>query len=100
MKYPIVENLPVARFFYKGAHSHPVRRTVLIIEANKDYIRGYELREGKIVRTANRAPIKTYLRNRIAKGKSLRPDNYIRTTNPEKSTLIRTKLIDIVEIGA
>jgi hypothetical protein len=46
MEYPIIRNKPVAQFWYKGTHSHPVKRTVLITEQTKDYFKGYEVREG------------------------------------------------------
>ena len=100
MMYEIVRNTPVARFWYKGNHSHPVRRTVLVIEQTKEYIRGYELREGKNVRVASRAPVKTYRRDAIAKGQSLRLDNPLRKSSPKKSTLIRKPLMDLIEQGA
>lgn len=68
-KYPIVRNLPVAKFYYQGNHSHPVRRTVLVIENTKDKIVGYELREGKTVRSYKQMTkyIKTYSKAKIAK---------------------------------
>ena len=100
MKYDIVRNTPVARFWYKGTHTHPVRRTVLVIESTKEYLRGYELREGRIVRTAGKAPIKTYRRERIARGASLRVDSPIRKLYPQKSTLVRKTLLDVIESGA
>lgn len=100
MKYPIVDHLPCARFWYKGTHTHPVRRTVLIVEQTRDTISGYELREGRVIRTAGKAPIKTYSRSRIAKGNSLRIDNPIRKLHPNKSTLIRKPLLDLIETGA
>ena len=64
--HPILHKRPVARFYYTGSHTHPVRRTVLLIETKPDYIRGYELREGGKVREFKDAPIKTYTRSRIA----------------------------------
>lgn len=100
MKYDLVPNSPVARFWYKGTHTHPVRRTVLVIESTKEYIRGYEIREGRIIRTAGKAPIKTYRRERIARGVSLRTDSPIRKLYPNKSTLVRKNLLDIIESGA
>ncbi len=100
MKYDIVRNTPVARFWYKGTHTHPVRRTVLVIESTKEYIRGYELREGRTVRTAAKAPVKTYRRDRIARGASLRVDSPIRKLYPQKSTLVRKTLLDVIESGA
>lgn len=99
MKYEIVKNLPVAKFFYKGSHSHAVRRTVLVIESTGEYIKGYELREGTITRIAEKAPIKTYCRCKIARGANLRAENPIRKKAPEKSTLIRKPLMDIIKTG-
>ena len=100
MKYEIVKHLPIARFFYKGSHTHPVRRTVLVTESNRDYICGYELRDGNAVKTASKAPIKSYRRDKISKGIGLRAENPIRKLAPTKSTLVRKTLLDIVEIGA
>lgn len=99
MKHEIKKNLPIAKFWYKGTHTHPVRRTVLIIESNKNYIKGYELRNGNKTTVASKAPIKTYSRSKIAKRENLRAENPLRTKNPQKSTLIRTTLIKIIESG-
>ena len=67
--YQPVNKLPIAKFYYQGNHSHPVRRTVLIVEENKDQIRGYELREGKTTRTLTEVSkcIKSYRKDKIAK---------------------------------
>jgi hypothetical protein len=66
MKHDVLKKQPVARFFYKGNnHSHPVRRTVLIIKTSKKIITGYELREGDVVHSLDEAPIKSYRRDRI-----------------------------------
>ena len=100
MKYDLVSALPVARFYYKGNHTHPVKRTILVIESNKNILRGYELREGNITRSFSKAPIKSYTRSKIAKGNNLRVENPIRKNNPKKSTLIRRTLINLIEIGA
>jgi hypothetical protein len=97
MKYNLVDNVPVARFYYKGNHTHPVRRTVLITESTRDYVKGYELREGNVVRLASKAPIKTYNRNKIAKGVNLRTSNQKLISN--KSTLVRRPLMDLIESG-
>jgi len=97
MKYNLVDNVPVARFWYKGNHTHPVRRTVLVTESTKTYIKGYELRDGNVVCTASKAPIKTYNRSKIAKGLNLRskPKN----VNLKKTTLVRRPLMDLIEVG-
>lgn len=99
LKYKIIETMPVARFFYKGSHSHPVRRTILITESNQNYLFGYELREGNTVRIAAKAPLKSYRRDKIAKGGNLRLENPLRKLIPTKSTLIRKPLLNILEIG-
>lgn len=63
----LIKNDPVAKFYYKGSHSHPVRRTVLILEITPNTITGYEVREGKTLRNLNKAKIKSYSRKKIAK---------------------------------
>ena len=100
--YPIRRNLPVAKFYYQGSHSHPVRRTVLITESTPRYIRGYELREGAEVRTFPESPIKTFARSKIAKvGQCGRR---LRSRTPQKyhtnSTFQTLPLVDLVKEGA
>lgn len=101
--YKLVNTHPVARFYYKGSHSHPVRRTVLITEATDDRIVGYEVRTGGIVRPPNAAPIKSFLRRKIAKVKQLRMskkrDSLIISRGPMVSTLKRTRLHDYLFTG-
>ena len=99
--YDVVRNAPVARFYYKGSHSHPVRRTVLVIETTPTLIRGYELRTGSIVRPFNKAPVRSYTRSKIATigqcGCRLRkrtPKKY-----HEKTTFSRNGLLDLVKEG-
>jgi hypothetical protein len=96
MKYALVDNVPVARFWYKGNHTHPVRRTVLVTKSTKTQICGYELRDGNIVRPASKAPIKTYNRSKIAKGVNLRNKKGVDLT---KTTLVRRPLMDLIEVG-
>lgn len=99
MKYDVVKDYPVARFWYKGNHSHPVRRTILVTKQDKETITGYELREGRKIRPAKYAPVKTFKREKIAKTNNLRPDNPLRKNNQIKSTLVRKPLIDLIESG-
>jgi hypothetical protein len=73
---------------------------VLVIEENREMIRGYELREGRNVRSLNQAPIKTYNRSRIAKGRQLRVDSQTRKEAPDKSTLMRKNLLNLIAEGA
>lgn len=69
MKNKLVSKLPIACFYYKGAHSHPVRRTVFITKETKDKIVGYELREGNQVRSLQNVKNfeKIYLKSDIAR---------------------------------
>jgi hypothetical protein len=99
MKYDIVDNVPVARFWYKGNHTHPVRRTVLVTESTKTHIKGYELRDGNVVRTASKSPIKTYIRSKIAKGINLRGGPSKQKVALKKSTLVRKPLLDLIKAG-
>ena len=100
--YPVRRNLPVARFYYQGSHSHPVRRTVLITESTSRYLRGYELREGSEVRSFLDAPIKTFTRKKIAK---IRQCGFrLRSRTPkikhDSSTFQTENLMDLVKKGA
>ena len=102
--YPVIRNLPVARFFYQGGkHTHPVRRTVLLIESTRSYIRGYEMREGSRTRSYKTAPIKTYRRNKIANIDQIDLRRTLRSRTPlnelEKTTLTRTHLVNLVKHG-
>jgi hypothetical protein len=98
-KPEIITNMPVAKFWYKGSHTHPVRRTVVLVEATKDYLKGFELREGKTVRALSRSPIKTYVRGKIAKAKSLRTNNPLRILDPERTTLVRRPMSELNNAG-
>jgi hypothetical protein len=95
----LVSNLPVARFWYKGTHTHPVRRTVLITAQTDESFTGYELREGNAVRTENTAPLKTYCRKKIARTHSLRLDNPLRRSKTNRSTLVRRSYNDLTKTG-
>ena len=66
--YEPVSKLPVAKFYYQGTHSHPVRRTVLVVEESKNQIVGYELREGNTMRNFVESSkfIKSYSKDKIA----------------------------------
>lgn len=101
LKYPVVRNLPVARFYYQGNHTHPVRRTVIVTELTPKLIKGYEVREGSTTRTLSSAPIKSFSRSKIAQvGQCGRR---LRKRTPEKdyknSTLTRDGLLNILTNG-
>jgi hypothetical protein len=105
--YDLVAKKPVARFFYQGKHSHPVRRTVLVTNETETAITGYELREGTKVRSAQEAVtsgcVKTYRKDRIA-----RWGDYSRLTrnsrnfwrDPNQSTLDREPIMTVFVQGA
>lgn len=101
MKNNFVRNLPVARFFYKGSHSHPVKRTVLIVKKNNKIAVGYELREGMEKRSFQNAPIKTYRLDRIAKINQIDKRCSLRkqVDNFEVSTFQRYPLVNLIENG-
>ena len=92
-------NEQYAKFWYKGSHSHPVRRTVLIKTMNDQFIEGYELREGNKVKSPNKASLKKYCRTKIAQHKNLRLDNPLRNQNPNKSTLKMCSPANITNSG-
>lgn len=102
-KYKLVNTHPVARFYYKGGHSHPIRRTVLITDSTDSHITGYEVRAGDITRQPNAAPIKTYVRSKIARVKnrriSLERNKMIISGQGMKSTLQRSRLYDYLFTG-
>ena len=100
LKYQPIRNLPVARFYYQGSKSHPIRRTVLVTEANGKFIKGYELRCGSETRTATNAPIRTFCRTKIANFGDLRTDSSDRKRNRKTATtLSRSGLLDLVAVG-
>lgn len=99
MKYKVVEDMPVAKFYYQGSHSHPIRRTVVIIESGENFIRGYEVREGYTVRKLKESPVKTFLLNKIATLDKLGARKH-RKPGPNKTSLKRLELIDLLANGA
>ena len=97
LKYEPVRTLPVARFYYGN---RPVRRTVLVIESNSRYIKGYVLRRGNETFSISNAPIRTFTRSKIATFGDLRKDNKQRRRNRlGTTTLTRTGLLDLVVSG-
>lgn len=94
---------PVFRFFYKGSHSHPVRRTVLVFKKTRHYILGYEVRNGNEVCSFENAPVKRYLIGKIARyGQDckLRRSKANKSRNPQESTLVRSGLREYFQYGA
>lgn len=98
MDYKVVSKKPVAKFYYKGHHSHYVRRTILVIKSDKYSITGYELRCGNNTYSLKKATIKTYLKSKIAKCSQIGPANH-KEPGPDVSTLSRSNLLEILETG-
>ena len=103
--YDLVTKKPVARFYYKGTHTHPVRRTVLVIEDRDNMIIGYEIREGGVVRDIGEATktIKSYRKDRIAKWgdySRLRMSSKTFMKNPDSTTLEREPIMSMFTEGA
>jgi len=101
-EYEPVKELPVARFYYKGSHSHPIRRTVLVIEENSTIITGYELREGNKTRNYTDNVIRSYRKDKIAKFgdySRLRRNrrNYMKKNT--ESTLERFSFLNLLKKG-
>ena len=103
-KYALTRNQPVARFFYQAQrHTHPVRRTVLVIESTSTLITGYEMREGAMTRSFGQAPIKSYRRDRIASINEIDSRRTLRKETPRSkqkdTTLVRSDLMSFVTEG-
>ena len=98
MNYELVKNKPAAKFFYRGTHSHPIKRTVLITEQNQDWIKGYEVREGSVVREVADAPIKTFSREKVATTSQLRADNPLKNKK-DACTLERMSMTALEKAG-
>lgn len=104
VKYDFVKTRPVARFYYQGSHSHPVRRTVILIEQTNDLIVGYEVREGYKTRSIKNAPVKTFKRSRIARVSQIDRKCSLRKraecgAELDRSTLVREDLASFVKTG-
>lgn len=105
--YDLVSNKPVAKFFYQGSHSHPIRRTVLVIEDTSTQIVGYEFRCGNAVRSVAQAldenSVKTYRKDRIPKWgdySRLRMTSNTFLKDPKKTTLERFPILVMFTDGA
>ena len=103
--YDLVTHKQVARFYYKGNHSHPIRRTVLVIEDRDNLIIGYEIRCGSTVRTVTEAldSVKSYRKSDIAKWgdyKRLRMSSKTFMKDPEETTLERLPIMTMFTEGA
>jgi hypothetical protein len=104
-EYPVVRQQTVAKFFYEGSHSHPVRRTVVLIEDRPFQLIGYELREGHDIRPFESAPIKSYNKGQIAtigqvdQRRKIVSEARKQGRSPGTSTLRRNDLLDLAKVG-
>ena len=103
--YGLVGKKPLARFYYKGRHSHPVRRTVLIIEETDTLLTGYEVREGSIQRTPEEALkyVRSYRKDRIVRWgdySRLRMSSKTFFKRPNRTTLERFPIVSLFLDGA
>lgn len=95
----ILKTLPVAKFFYQGNHSHPIRRTVLLVQNRATYLLGYEIRAGNEVFDINTASLKKYKKSKIAKVGDycrLRNQRKYHNTPANQSTLVRMNLLEVI----
>lgn len=88
MSYDVIRNQPVAKFLYKGNHSHPIRRTVLLTEVDKNILKGYEVRCGNETIDVDMAPVKSFRRDKVASVKG-----------SDVSTLQRMSISKLEEVG-
>jgi len=100
----LVKKTPIWRFYYKGSHSHPVRKVVAIIERTGNVVTGYELRSGKSVySTLETAPVKSYRLDKIAKIKSVDKRLPLRKSAKkselELSTLRKSGILSVLTEG-
>lgn len=91
----------VAGFYLKDGHTHPVCRKVLVTSETNDTITGYEIREGRVIRSFldARNYLKTYNKADIARyGDYCRLKKAKRNSdkNDAESTLERYDLISIM----
>lgn len=98
-EYKFVKDKPVAKFYYKGQHKCPIKRTIIIVEVKENIITGYELREGSIVRSYKNAPIKSYRRSSIAKANEIDRRKSKDYKDLNSSTFKRMSLRELVKFG-
>ncbi len=99
MKRNLLKTKPVAKFFYKGSHSHPVRRTVLLDTVTSTHIGGYEIRCGNETFSLQDAPYRSYSRNKIAKSGDycrIKRTRKYKNLSDSHTTLERMELVDVI----
>ncbi len=94
----VIKYKPVATFYYRGNHSHPVRRTILVIKSTPTYLCGYELREGSTTRKLRKAPVKSFTKKKIATLSDLGARKH-RKPGPNVTSLKRKNLLELITEG-
>ena len=101
----IADKMPVAKFWYKGSHTHPVLKVGLVIadRTNDDIITMYMFKDGQKTFPIGKNPIRSFRRDKISKHYSLRQEVRQRLgvtpATAHKSTLIRKELCEVVHAG-
>lgn len=91
--FGLVRNLPVWRFYYKGTHSKPIRTTIAVVSNTPKVVTGYVLRRGNnVCATLQDAKIHSFKKSEIAKCNQ--------TSKPNKSTLTKHSIVDLIVSGA
>lgn len=95
----VLRKKPIAKFFYQGNHSHPIRRTVILDKNTTDYIAGYEIRSGNDVFTLQEAPYKQYSKAKIARAGDycrIRRTKKYQNVSADTTTLERLELLEVI----
>lgn len=95
----ILKRRPVAKFYYKGHHSHPVRRTVLLVRNTSTYLFGFEIRAGNETFSLKTASIKRYNKSKIAKVGDycrIKEKKKYQDTSATQTTLERLELLEVI----
>lgn len=98
--FPLVRNLPVWKFYYKGNHTHPVRTTIAVIENTANNVTGYVLRRGnEVFMRLQDAQIRTFTKSEIASYDQI--DNRSKKASKStRSTLTKHNIVDLIVQGA
>ena len=102
--YDLVKNMTVAKFFYKGHHTHPVLKVGLVIKdrTNERMITMYVLRDGKQTYSLANAPVRSFTREKIAKYNSVRRPVRerlgINSQQMQQSTLERREITELMSV--
>ena len=102
--YELVKTQPIAKFWYKGSHTHPMLKVGLVIKerTNATMITMYVLKDGKQTFKPEDAPVRAFRRDKIAKYYSLRaPVRQRLGVNEQQlhmSTLERHEISDLMSV--